>query len=355
MISGHGYGHSAMTAPLINTLQQRHPDLKVTLRSGTPLAMLRRKFKHPFDCLPDSVDFGMRMHNAFTVDIHKSLSQYQYNHQHWQKRIDTEKALLTQLGAYILLSNIAYLPLLAARQLGLPAVAYGCLNWAEIFQHFFPDEEHIYKQMMAAYGSADCVIRTEPGMPMTGLDSEQIGPIAATGQNRRSELLEALGLEKEVRLVLVSMGGIRTDIQPVNWPALEGVHYLIPDASPTNRPDITPLATTKFSFSDALCSCDILLTKPGYGSFTEAAINRKAVLYVKRPDWPESPYLCNWLTRHNPCRGISEAQLNSGDFSDELNTLLQQPITPDSPSSGLSSAIKLLETHFKLHKITPSQ
>ena len=42
------------------------------------------------------------------------------------------------------------------------------------------------------------------------------------------------------------------------------------------------------NFADLLASSDALLCKPGYGSFVEAASCGVPVLYVARPDWPES-------------------------------------------------------------------
>ncbi len=49
------------------------------------------------------------------------------------------------------------------------------------------------------------------------------------------------------------------------------------------------------SVPELLASADLVITKPGYGTFVEAACHGVPVLYLERPDWPEAPALCDWL------------------------------------------------------------
>ena len=62
-------------------------------------------------------------------------------------------------------------------------------------------------------------------------------------------------------------------------------------------------------FGDMLASCDAVLTKPGYGTFVEAACAGVPVLYVARKDWPEEPYLVNWLKRNGSCAEVEREHL----------------------------------------------
>ena len=348
VISGHGYGHAAMTAPLIQTLHKKCSDLNISLRSDLPERYLRTLVPFHFDHVDESTDFGMVMFDAFRIDTKKSLARYQNFHQNWQENINREVDRLTQLQADYLISNIAYLPLAAAAKMGIPAIAYGCLNWAEIFQHYFVEHNHIYGQILDAYASADDIIRTQPAMPMAGLVTETVGPIATTGTNRHQFLLNKLGLGENTRLVLTSMGGIKTNLNIRHWPVIDGVHYLIDDQAPGDRQDISSLTGIEISFIDALCSVDLFLTKPGYGSFSQAACNRIPVLYVERPDWPEHSYLCNWLKEYIPCTNITQQQFCDGQFSNELTSLLKQEISPTMPHGGLDHAVNILLNIFNL-------
>ena len=77
-------------------------------------------------------------------------------------------------------------------------------------------------------------------------------------------------------------------------------------------------------FSDILASVDVLLTKPGYGAFTEAACNGIPVLYVRRDDWPEQPYLVDWLEQYGICQALTFLQMQTGDFEEPLVSILSR-------------------------------
>lgn len=343
-ISSHGYGHAAMTAPLINHLQSRHPALKVTLRTAVPLAFLKSKFKGPFNHQPQSCDVGMLMNGAFAVDRSATLRAYRDLHADWPARIDEERKALTALNPDLVISNIAYLPLIAAREAGIPAIAIGCLNWAEIFSHYYPEEQAIQQQILDAYRSAKLFIRTEPAMPMDGLDTQRVGPLIDKGKKVREALLARLGLTEEAKIILVSMGGIKTELSAEHWPRLEHAHYIA--ATPVdnaNRPDVTHFEELGLDYNDLLRACDLLLTKPGYGNFTEAALNTTPVLYVNRDEWPEQPYLTAWLQRHVPCNEITQKQFRLGRFNDEMGQLLQRPRSSTPPHTGIAEATGLIE------------
>jgi UDP-N-acetylglucosamine:LPS N-acetylglucosamine transferase len=93
------------------------------------------------------------------------------------------------------------------------------------------------------------------------------------------------------------------------------------------HPDAVVLESLPLGFGDLLASSDALLGKPGYGSFVEAACSGTPVLYVDRPDWPETPVLVEWLHRHGVCREISHGQLQNGDLRETLHDLPRSPLS----------------------------
>jgi UDP:flavonoid glycosyltransferase YjiC (YdhE family) len=348
VISSHGYGHVVMTAPVINRLQQLHPHIRITLSTRIPRTFLDSKFNGPFDHLPHSSDFGMVMNNAFECDLPASLRAYHDLHDQWQTNIATEMERLRNIGADIVISNIAYLPLIAAKQLGIPAIAMSCINWADIFKHFFPDEIEIHQQIVTAYQSADCFIRTEPAMPMSDFTTHIVAPVVAGGENRRQQLLTTLQLPAETRLVLVSMGGISTEIDASKWPSLNHIHYLVANnINNCGRSDITLVNDLNISYNDLLCSSDLLLTKPGYGSFTEAAFNGVPVLYVRRDEWPEQPFMTEWLHKQIHCTAITPDEFREGKFTQQLQHLLQTNRTTTLFKTGIDEAVGLIAAHIK--------
>ena len=337
-ISGHGYGHVAQTAPILNLLLQCMPQLRLTVRSAVPLWYLRSRIHVPFDHLSSHGDIGMVMSSALDVSTDDSRAAYRAFHSHWETRVAEEARLLRDLGADAVFSNVGYLPLAGAQRAGIANAALCSLNWFDIYRHYAGDDA-VAAQIHACYAGADAFLRATPGMAMETLPNlVEVAPIAALGHDRRDELMRHLRLSKDERLVLVSMGGIASRLPIERWPHIDGVRWLVQESWRVNHPDAIVLESLPMSFSDLLASSDVLLCKPGYGSFVEAACGGKPVLYVNRPDWPESLALVEWLQQHGVCSEVSREQVQCGDIAQDLFALWSAPLATPPLASGAAQA-----------------
>ena len=324
-ISGHGFGHAAQTAPILNRLHQRMPQLQLTVRSAVPLAHLRSRIKAPFEYLPSEGDIGMVMSSALDICVEESCAAYRTFHADWDARVAGEARLLGELGADMVLSNVGYLPLAGAQRAGIPNAALCSLNWFDIYRHYCGDNT-IAAQIHACYAEANAFLRATPGMAMEHLPNlVPVAPIAAVGNNRRDELGRQLRLSKQEKLVLVSLGGIASRLPIERWPRIDGVRWLVQQSWQIEHPDAIIIESLPMSFSDLLASSDALICKPGYGSFAEAACSGTPVLYVSRADWPESPALIEWLQQHSLCREVSRDALEQGNFASVLKEICHAP------------------------------
>ncbi|MBI4808723.1 MAG: hypothetical protein HY799_07250 [Nitrosomonadales bacterium] len=347
-ITGHGFGHVAQTAPILNLLHQRMPQLRLTVRSNVTSGHLRPRIHAPFTHLPVEGDIGMVMSSALDVRIEESRAAYRAFHANWESRVENEARRLRELGADMVFSNVGYLPLAGAQRMGIANAALCSLNWFDIYHHYTRDAE-ISAQIHACYAGADAFLRATPGMGMETLPNLiPVAPIAAVGEDRRDELDRHLRLSKEEKLVLVSMGGIASRLPMESWPHIDGVRWLVQQNWQVNHPDAIVLESLPMDFGDLLASSDALLGKPGYGSFVEAACSGTPVLYVDRPDWPESPALVEWLKQHGVCREVSREQVECGMFEHTLFDLLAAPApTPPRPTGAAQV------TDWLLQKLSP--
>lgn len=345
-ISAHGYGHVSQTAPVVNALARRIPGLRVTVRSAAPEELLRRRIECDFRHMPVTLDFGMKMVSAVEVRVAESAAAYRDYHTGWEMKVRRAAQDMDALRPDLVLANVPYLSLAAARAAGVRAAAMCCLNWADIFQHYCASEADagdIHAQILAAYASADVFLKVQPAMPMPDLrNARSIGPIAQTGHRRRAELDARLKAKDRDKLVLLAMGGIAYRLPMETWPRLPGVRWLIPEGWGITRDDMAPMEALGLSFGDLLASCDAVLTKPGYGTFAEAACGGIPVLYVSRGDWPEEPYLVRWLRDHGSCREVSRDQLLAGELADALGALWSQQRPPLPAANGADEAANIL-------------
>jgi hypothetical protein len=328
-ISHHGRGHLAQTAPVLEVLLALWPGLRLSVRSALPHSVLAGRIRGPFEHLPEAADCGLLMQDALRIDLDASLLAHRAFHAEWQARVSREAEFLRAARIDGVLSNIAYLPLAAARAAGLRSAALCSLNWLDIFRHYLgdaPEGSVIMGQMAEAYQSAATFFRPAPSMPMTGLaNTRSVPPIAQPGIERREELRRRLRLPAGCRVVLVGMGGIAYRLQGRGWCRGEDLAWLVPDDWDTDGERVFGFSATGMPYGDLLASCDALVTKPGYGSFVEAASAGVPVLYLAREDWPETPYLADWLHRHAPALEIEEAAWQAEGIEAALERLWDQP------------------------------
>jgi hypothetical protein len=224
-----------------------------------------------------------------------------------------------------------------------------CLNWADIYRHYAPDDNEaagIHAQMLDAYNCAEVFLKLSPTMPMRDLrNTREQACVAQIGEPQRQLLHERSGASAQDKLVMVAMGGIDYRLPMENWPCIAGVRWLVPAAWNVQRDDVMSFESLDMHFRDVLASCDAILTKPGYGSFAEAACAGVPVLYVSRGDWPEAPYLVDWLHKHDVAIEVDPARLLAGELSEELAGLWGKP-RPIPPSN--TGALEVVETLCKM-------
>lgn len=288
------------------------------------------------------------MVDALTIDHAATAAAYRTAHADFSRRVAGEAALLRSLQADAVFSNVSYLPLAGAAQAGIPAVAMCSLNWADLFRHYYGREAWagaIHAEMLAAYRSAT-FLRTTPGMPTPAFERQTtVGPVARIGREQRDILRQKIGAGGTARLVLIALGGIPTRLPVEHWPVRADTHWLVPAAWTTRRADMhpfEPLLPQDSNFTDLLRSVDAVVTKPGYGTFAESACNGTAVIYQRRPDWPEQDCLIEWLQQHARCAEIDGDDLLSGRLGEALEACLNAEQASVPSPTGIDEATDVL-------------
>jgi hypothetical protein len=331
-ISSHGWGHLAQTVPIVAALRSRLPGLHITVRTGLDADVVRERFSavgQPApDVLPDRSDFGFEMHDAITIDDERSIARYAALHADatW---LDRERDSLRALGVDAVIANIGYMPLAAAASLGLPAFGVSSLNWADVLASRAQgraDVMAIAGSMRQAYAMADRLFALVPGMPFDGFERRvRVAPIARRGRADRAGLRKALGVAATQQIMMVAFGGLPMAFDTASWHLPEGWSAVMLTQGTVETPTVIAAERLGWDYIDLLASCDLLVAKPGYGTFAEAGFASRDTLAVPRDDWPEAPWLIDWLAQHARCATIALPDLRAGRFEAGLSALAMQP------------------------------
>lgn len=342
-LSPHGFGHSAMTSPVIAELRRRAPDLRLTIQTTVDPAFLRSRY-HDFDHIRAIADFGFRMVSATGIDLNASARDYADLLGRFDAEVDSNARAMARAKPDLILSNVAFVPLAAAARLGIPSLALSSLNWADMYRHYLgdrPEAPAVLARLREAYHCAELFLRCTPSQEMTLDNLYAIGPVAKVGMSQPLGLRTTLGREEGQRVGLVAFGGIDHDVDMRQWPSIPGWLWLTTQTG-VERPDLLHWQRGGLDFPDLIASVDVVVTKTGYGTFTEAAMVGTPVLYTERPDWPESPHLDRWLAAHTKALAVPASRLGDGALPELLQMLFSLPDQPVAYPSGVDEAADLL-------------
>jgi len=347
-LSGHGYGHLAQCAPVVNRLRQQLPELLLTVCGSLPYAVVAARIECEFDYRQVELDPVLRMLNAWEVDVPASRQVYRAFHRDWEQGYQSDIDLLGQVRPDLVLADIPWRILLAAVHCGIPAVGLCSLNWAAIYAAYCEDgseDQCILEQMMSGYRAADLFLAPTPSIPMPDLDNVvTTGPIARQGRRQQAALLERCAIDGVTRAVLVALGGIMTPLPVDNWPTTEGVIWIFTGAVQSHRDDLINFNALEMPFIEVLASVDVVLTKPGYGTYAEAVCNGVPVLTIERRDWPETAYLNSWVQQYGHLEVMTREQFFSGDFVSQLHALLAKEAGPGIEPDGIRQAADRIQS-----------
>jgi hypothetical protein len=346
-VTAHGYGHLAQVAPVVAELKRRLPSLQVTLQGTVSRAFARARLPEGHHQVELPADVPLPMDGPLTTLWGDGLADYIAFDDAYATHAERQRRLFEQARPDLVLADIPWMPLDVARQMGIAAVGLCSLSWYDILLESpvgseVPDA--LAQRMRRAYAGADLFLRPAPSMPMHWLpNGRDIGPIAEPYRRDPAQLRARYGRPSSERLALMQFGGIGRFALGGGPSLMERLHLLSPDAGAgLGRNDLTEIPADGPTVLEALASCDVLITKPGYGTFAEAACCGVPVLTLERRDWPESRWLVDWLSQRVPLREISAAAFATGDIRGPLAELLDaghsEPVAP----TGVSEAADLL-------------
>lgn len=347
-ITHHGFGHGAISCAVIAQLQALAPATQITILSTIPSSYFAARLAQPYELITMGSDFGMVMHSAISIDLASSEAKYHQLRQDWPSKVASEQALLAKLQPDLVVSNISPITLAAAANLGLPSISVCPFNWSQILARYSHDSvltEELIPLMNAAYASVAMALKPQPHVPNHQcLKEVEIGPICQAGSKQRDVLSSALQLDPEVNVGLIALGGMSVPLDLQKWPKKPHWIWLVDQAPPTDRPDMHHYQDTQLAFLNLVFSVDLVITKPGYGTYTELALARTKAITLTRPDWPETPYLNAFLSRHISCAEVDPSQLTQASFANLIDQVMRtdNPVAPTWQAGAKQAAQQIL-------------
>ncbi|TAJ07062.1 MAG: hypothetical protein EPO61_13865 [Nitrospirae bacterium] len=354
-ISGHGFGHAAQVAPVLNELGKSVSGIKALLRTTLPRQFFEGFIQIPWELTRQQQDVGCVQEGPLHIDHDATWAETQRFHDQWETRVEEETRAILARSPAMLLSNISHLAVEAGARAGLPTIAMSSLSWDQILEPLMTPgdirQAGVLQQIKQAYSHADLLIRVTPGMPFPAFPNQiDIAPIVRPLVSDRARLNEELVAQPDDCLVLIGFGGIALNRLPFSrLNALQGYRFIVGESVPSGYSRLRSAKSLPLSFDTLMASADMIVTKPGYNMTVEAVAMGKPTLYVRRYDFAEEEYLVQFLHQYGRALQLSMQDFEAGHWGSSLDTLRALPAplqVPPSPT-GAAEAAEILASYLR--------
>lgn len=165
-ISGHGFGHLAQMAPVLNRIYQIRPECRFLIRCALPQTELRARLTFDFELDDESVDVGVIQKSAIEEDREGSIALMRHWTATMADRIERETTVLNRFKPAVVISNISPLAFPAARTLGVPGIGLATLDWFTIYSHWLNADDPVITVLKKAYEMCDLLLSPPMAMDM---------------------------------------------------------------------------------------------------------------------------------------------------------------------------------------------
>lgn len=352
-ISAHGFGHAAQIVPVLNELGRFVPGLKVILRTEVPARFFADRLHVPWALSPAQQDIGCVQRGPLQIDVKATWAAYQRFHADWDARVSAEAEAIQSAAPDLVLANISHLAIEAGSRAHVPAVGLCTLSWDGVMEPLHDpgrsDQIEVIRRIRQAYRLAEVMIRPEPAIAMSAFQKvRDVAPIASLVSPEVSRLREAVGASPQERVVLIAFGGIDIETLPFNrLDRLTAYRFVVSGTVPDGWTRGCAVTAIPLSFGALLASADIVMSKAGYNTITEAVAYGKPLIYVRRADFADEPPLVEYLDRYGRAVELRQDDFSTGNWKEALDAVLLQSPRHKAPApTGAAEAAAILKEYL---------
>ena len=277
LCTAHGFGHMARQLAVAEALLER--GASVDLWTAAPAAVVH-DYLPGLPVISEALDVGLVQSDSLTEDL--DATRAVLARRGAESAID---ALAERLRGYdVCVADVPPMGLEACGRAGVPVLATSNFDWAWIYGAFPTLKD--WGQRFAAWQAPHRALQMRPGPDLSGFASvSEVGVVARWRPPARPP-----GVAEARKLVLVSFGGFGLHALDAALPRIPGVTWLLAEPmSPLDRPDC--VFVEGVTYPALVGAADAVFTKPGYGIYAETERAGTKVAFVRRPGFPEAPFL----------------------------------------------------------------
>lgn len=324
--SDYGYGHASRDIALIRRIQ-KSGFAEVTVKTDTAFDFMSQSLpdcnvmRQKNDIGPVYKDESLKVDRDLTERVLEAWLGS------WNNYIQAEKSFCKEKGIDLIVSDITPQPFLVAEDLGIPGIGFSNFSWHYIFYNLL-GKIPATERLKEAYRVGDLGIVLPFHETMGLFKARKEVPLVSRDITVKREALRAtLGLKEDDLLIYLGVGrsltpGILKGLKNLD---LYGKKILIssgvelPSRIPQDK--IVKIPSTEIESQNYLAMADLIVSKTGYSTASEAIRGRVPMLLFRREGYEEDKLIAGGVEELGVGREIQVEDLVEGRWTEELDDL----------------------------------
>ncbi|MCE2718578.1 MAG: glycosyl transferase [Dolichospermum sp.] len=326
-ITNHGFGHATRTASIANTIQKLCPEALLILVTTAPRWLLESYIEGDFILRQRAFDLGVIQIDSLIMDKPATLEKLREIKKNHKSLIASEVNFIRQNRVNLILADIPFLAAGFAEAANIPCWMIGNFGWDLIYRDWGGEFTEIADWISNWYAKSNRLFRLPFHESMSAFP--HITDVGLTGGFPRfsiDELRSNWGINTPPeKTILLTFGGYGVQQIPyTNVSKFPDWQFITFDFLAPDLPNLIKVTNRQYRPVDFMPICGRIISKPGYGTFSEATLLDVPVVTIPRDDFAEAAFMLAGITNYNHHQIITGSEFFQGDW-DFLYQLPQPP------------------------------
>ncbi|MBR8833901.1 MAG: glycosyl transferase [Stigonema ocellatum SAG 48.90 = DSM 106950] len=325
--TNHGFGHTTRTAAVAATIQKFCPEVLLIMVTAAPRWLLECYIEGDFIHRPRAFDVGVVQADSFTMDKAATLEKLLEIRKNQNSIIASEVNFITQNRVNLILADIPFLLGDIAKAAEIPCWMVGNFGWDFIYRDWGGSFTDIAEWISDCYSKSDRLFRLPFHEPMKAFKNiTDVGLTGGSPHYTADEIRGTWGITgPRENTILLTFGGLGLQEIPYhNLQQFPHWQFICFDKSAPDVPNVVKISDKKYRPVDFMPICGRVVSKPGYGTFSEATRLGVPIISLTRDDFPEAAFLLEGLTNYSQHQILTPSEFFHGSW-DFIDQPLQQP------------------------------
>ena len=326
-ITNHGFGHATRTTSIANTIQKLCPEALLILVTTAPRWLLESYIEGDFILRPRAFDLGVVQVDSLTMDKSATLEKLREIKKNHKSLIASEVNFIRQNRVNLILADIPFLAAGFAEAANIPCWMISNFGWDFIYRDWGGEFTEMADWISDWYGKCDLLFRLPFHEPMSAFTNiTDVGLTGGSPYFSIDKLRTNWGINTPPeKTILLTFGGLGLQAIPyTNINKFPDWQFITFDASAPDLPNLIKVTNRQYRPVDFMPICGRIISKPGYGTFSEATLLDVPVVTIPRDDFAEAAFMLAGITNYNHHQILTVPEFFQGDW----DFLYQSPQPP---------------------------